>query len=97
LKLTIIDVKENIDDNGTQLNVTTEEGIEMIGEYKFTTEKEFKEWEIQGEPNLKVKVNGLGSPVVTSAQTINRIPHILQASPGYITIEKLPILKYQSN
>jgi 4-hydroxy-tetrahydrodipicolinate reductase len=96
LDLTIIDVKENIDDSGTQLSITTEEGIKMIGEYKFTTEKEFKEWEIQGEPNLKVKVNGLGSPVVTSVQTVNRIPHILQAPPGYVTIEKLPILKYQS-
>jgi len=101
LNLTIINVEENIGSNGTKLNVTTDQGIEMIGEYTFTTEeenssgiKEFKEWEIQGEPNLHVKINGLGSPVVTSAQTINRIPHIIQAPPGYVTIEKLPILKY---
>ena len=101
LKLTIANVEENIGPNGTKLNVTTDQGIEMVGEYTFTTKeehrrgkKEFKEWEIQGEPNLHVKVNGLGSPVVTSAQTVNRIHHIIQAPPGYVTIEKLPILKY---
>ena len=101
LNLTILNVEEIIGPNGTKINVTTDQGIEMVGEYTFTTEeeqssgiKEFKEWEIQGEPDLNVKINGLGSPVVTSAQTVNRIPHIIQAPPGYITIEKLPILKY---
>lgn len=94
LNLNIIDVKETIDNSGTELDITTKEGIRMFGQYKLSVEKEFKSWEIKGEPNLNVKVDGLGSPVVTSAQTINRIPHILQAPSGYVTIEKLPILKY---
>jgi len=101
LNLTVVNIEEKIGTNATTLNVKTEEGIEFIGEYKFTTgeensleEGEFKEWEIQGEPALHVKVKGLGSPVVTSAQTVNRIRHIIQAPPGYVTIEKLPILKY---
>ena len=101
LNLTIVNIEEKIEINTTTLNVKTEEGVNFIGEYKFTTgeenrleEGEFKEWEIHGEPTLHVKVNGLGSPVVTSAQTVNRIPHIIQAPAGYVTIEKLPILKY---
>lgn len=94
LNLNIIDVKETIDDSGTELDITTKEGIRMVGQYKLSVGKEFKSWEIRGEPNLNVKVDGLGSPVVTSAQTINRIPHIIQAPSGYVTIEKLPILKY---
>ena len=97
LNLNIIDVEETIDASGTKLDITTKEGIRMVGQYKLIVGEEFKAWEIRGEPNLSVKVDGLGSPVVTSAQTINRIPHILQAPPGYVTIEKLPILKYQSN
>jgi 4-hydroxy-tetrahydrodipicolinate reductase len=97
LNLNIIDVEETIDASGTKLDITTKEGIRMVGQYRLIVGKEFKAWEIRGEPNLSVKVAGLGSPVVTSAQTINRIPHILQASPGYVTIEKLPMLKYQSN
>ncbi len=95
LNLNIIDVEETIDASGTKLDITTKEGIRMVGKYKLIAGEEFKAWEIRGEPNLSVNVSGLGSPVVTSAQTINRIPHILQAPPGYVTIEKLPILKYQ--
>jgi hypothetical protein len=95
LNLNIIDVKETINARGTTLDITTKEGIRMLGQYRLVIGEEFKAWEIRGEPNLSVKVDGLGSPVVTSAQTINRIPHILQAPPGYVTIEKLPILKYQ--
>lgn len=95
LNLNIVDIDESINASQTILDIKTKEGIRMLGEYKLIVGEEFKAWEIKGQPNLSVKVDGLGSPVVTAAQTINRLSHIIEAPAGYITIEKLPMAKYQ--
>ena len=82
------------------LEVVTNQGLAMNGENEIRVchpdEEEFKEWEIYGEPSYKVKATGMDSGLTTTTQCVNRIPHVIAAPPGYVTLEKLPKLTYRS-
>eukprot|EP00746_Dinoflagellata_sp_MGD_P042791 gnl/MRDRNA2_/MRDRNA2_20375_c0_seq1.p1 gnl/MRDRNA2_/MRDRNA2_20375_c0~~gnl/MRDRNA2_/MRDRNA2_20375_c0_seq1.p1 ORF type:complete len:379 (+),score=66.40 gnl/MRDRNA2_/MRDRNA2_20375_c0_seq1:76-1212(+) len=91
--------------NQTILEVETAEGVTMRGEYSFwicnagskTGEAPYKEWEIQGEPAAqKVRATNLDGLTSTVAQAVNRIPDVIAAPAGYVTLEKLPKLKFRS-
>ena len=82
-----------------RLEVFTKENVRMTGENSLwvcdTEEEEYKDWEIMGEPSFKIRVTGLATGFTTASQCVNRIPHIIKAPPGYITIDKLPKLTYR--
>ncbi len=82
------------------LHVSTEEGIELHGENEIRVgtpeEQEYKEWEIIGEPAFKVRATELNTALMTTTQYINRIPHVIAAPSGYVTLEQLPKLTYRS-
>ena len=50
---------------------------------------------IEGVPGLKVRVSQLDTGFTTTTQCVNRIPHVIEAPPGYVTLEKLPKLVYR--
>jgi len=82
------------------LDITTKEGIELRGENEIRVgepgEEEFKAWEIIGEPTFKVRATELDTAMMTTTQYINRIPHVIAAPPGYVTVEQLPKLTYRA-
>jgi 4-hydroxy-tetrahydrodipicolinate reductase len=82
------------------LEVSTAQGIELRGENEIRVavpgEEDFKEWEIVGEPPLKVRASNLDNAMTTATQCINRIPHVVAAPPGYVTLEQLPKLTFRS-
>ena len=83
------------------LNVATTDGFPMNGENVIRVctpeEEEFKEWEIYGEPSFKVRATNIDTGLTTTTQCVNRIPHVIEAPPGYVTLEKLPKLTFRSN
>lgn len=73
----------------------TEEGIDlttsMIIKVLQKGEKPGTTWDAKGEPNLHIELNDICGEITTASITINRIPDIINAKPGIITLADLLI------
>jgi 4-hydroxy-tetrahydrodipicolinate reductase len=82
-----------------RLNMRTKEGLQLVGENTLRLcgegEEEFKEWLIEGEPDLEIRATRLDTAFTTASQSVNRIPDVINAEPGYVTLEKLPKLTFR--
>lgn len=83
------------------LNISTKEGLLLVGKNTLRLckegEEEFKEWRIEGEPDLEIRATKLDNAFTTASQSVNRIPDVINARPGYVTLEKLPKLTFRQN
>ena len=83
-----------------RLEVTTRQGLAMLGENTLRVcedgVEEYKEWEVEGEPNYKIRATELSTGLTTASSAVNRIPHVIQAPAGYVTLEQLPKLTYRA-
>lgn len=83
------------------LELDTREGIALKGEYLLRLcapdESQFKSWRLEGQPNLQLDFRDLNPGFTTVSQPVNRIPDIINSPPGYVTLEKLPKLKYRAH
>jgi 2,4-diaminopentanoate dehydrogenase len=79
--------------------VTTSEGVtlamRMTGKVYVEGESDMNCWAITGEPNLNVVSTDLPTDMTTCSTLVNRIPDVLNAPAGYITVDKLPRLVYR--
>lgn len=77
----------------TRSTVITREGILLVGMLQLRvfdeSDDEFTQWRIKGEPELCLKIPQVPGRIATSTSIINRIPDILAAKPGLITVERL--------
>ena len=80
--------------------VETAEGsrlsFEMIGRVYKEGEADINEWSVTGEPELRLENPRVPTSVTTVSQLVNRIPDVINAPPGFVTIEKLPKLRYRA-
>jgi len=80
-----------------RLELETEEGVRLAGEYALRMalpgERDFKAWIVRGEPDLELRFERLEIGFTTASQAVNRIPDVINAEPGYVTLERLPKLK----
>lgn len=82
---------------GQSFNIamTTAEGIalttSMIIKVLEEGEKPGTTWTIKGEPNLFVELGDIAGEITTASITINRIPDVINAQPGLITLADLLI------
>jgi hypothetical protein len=79
--------------------IATEQGVrirlEAGGRLYHAGQTDINEWFIQGEPDVYVKNDNVAIRMTTCTQMVNRIPDVLNAEPGYVTVERLPALKYR--
>ncbi len=79
--------------------ISTAEGLtfkfEMTGRIYRKGEADINDWTIKGEPDLRLSNPAVPTRITTVAQYVNRIPDVINAAPGFVTIEKLPKLKYR--
>lgn len=84
-----------------RLAVDTLEGIRMQGEYTLKAcepgESEYKSWSLRGEPDLDIRLERLDTGFTTVSQAVNRIADVVDAEPGYVTLERLPRLRYRAH
>lgn len=80
--------------------VDTAEGItityEMSGRVYTGGEHDVNEWSIKGEPDFALSNGVVPTNVSTCTHLVNRIPDVINAEPGFVTIEKLPRLRYRA-
>lgn len=76
--------------------IETAEGVRVsaVNELRLFSEGETEilSWEIDGEPPARAELTGLDSSIGTAAAIVARIPDVLAAPPGIVTIDKLPPL-----
>jgi len=80
--------------------VRTHEGIElrfeMTGRLYHEGEADVNDWTVHGEPELHLSNPAVPTGMTTCTQLVNRIPDVINAPPGFITVEKLPRLRYRT-
>ena len=74
------------------VTTTTKEGIiiesECIGKVYSKEDYDKNEWSIYGEPNTSIVVARPSTVELTCASIVNRIPDVINSTPGYVTTEK---------
>ena len=70
--------------------------FEMTGRLYLEGEADINDWTVTGEPELRLLNPAVPTGVTTCTQLVNRIPDVINAPPGFITIEKLPPLRYRT-
>jgi hypothetical protein len=80
--------------------VSTEQGItltfEMTGRLYVEGEADVNDWTFTGEPELHLSNPAVPTGMTTVTQLVNRIPDVINAPPGFVTMEKLPRPRYRT-
>ena len=58
---------------------------------------DINKWEIHGYPATNIEIINPPTNISTSSTTVNRIPDVINAEPGFITCDKLPKLRYRTH
>lgn len=78
----------------------TEEGIALRGAftsvYKAGGVEGTNTWRIEGSPNMCVVMEDAHGECCTAQDAINRIPDVINARPGLLTVSDLPRPSYRS-
>ena len=81
------------------VTTTTKEGItiesECIGKVYSKEDYDKNEWTIYGEPDTTIVVARPATVELTCGSIVNRIPDVINSTPGYVTTEKLGELQYR--
>ena len=79
----------------------TEEGITLetqcLGYVYGPEDFDRNEWTFYGEPDTTITVDRPATVELTCSTLVNRIPMLIDAQPGYVTTEKMPVNHYLTN
>jgi len=80
--------------------IKTSEGpsfvFEMTGCVYRSNQTDMNHWKIMGEPDVELSNGAVPTAMTTCTQLVNRIPDVINAQSGFITVEKLPRLRYRA-
>jgi len=81
------------------VRVRTVEGVDLEfqteGFVHAPGETPANEWWIEGEPDLHALNDRLPDRMITCATVVNRVPDVLAAPPGLVTVDRLPLPRYR--
>jgi len=82
------------------VTLETEEGpvlsFEMAGRIYEEGEADMNEWIVRGDPpELHLRNDRVPTRVITCTSVVNRIPDVINAPPGFVTLDQLPRLRYR--
>ena len=87
--------KGNMLGQSFDIEMTTEEGVlcttSMIIKVLEEGEKPGTSWTIKGEPNLHLDLGDICGEITTSAISVNRIPDVIAARPGIVTLKDVQV------
>lgn len=78
----------------------TEEGIELSGTiylvYGEKGDSSLNAWTIKGDPDMRVEQPEMHGECVTQYDVVNRLPDVLNAKPGLLTVKDLPKASFRA-
>lgn len=78
----------------------TQEGPRLVfemGGYVYKPgETDINEWTLSGEPNLFMSNGQVDTRTSTCTNFVNRIPDVILAPPGFVTVDRLPAPRYRA-
>lgn len=94
------DIKAGLVRGWNQISeIETAEGTvfrsEFISKICDPDEPEYHGFEIQGQPNLTVMIPGLEPPYIICSSMVNRVPDVINAKPGFISLDEMPTPQYR--
>jgi 4-hydroxy-tetrahydrodipicolinate reductase len=69
--------------------------FEMAGRVYREGESDTNEWRIHGEPELHLSNERVPTRLTTCTSVVNRIPDVIAAPPGLVTLDRLPQPRYR--
>jgi 2,4-diaminopentanoate dehydrogenase len=87
-KVTVVDFATA---EGVDLHIELQERLYREGE------TDLNRWVIEGEPSAVLENPSPATDVLTCATMVNRIPDVIAAAPGYVTVDQLPKLRYRAH
>ena len=80
--------------------ITTREGptfsFEQTGCVYGPGQYDVNEWVVRGEPlELRLRNDRVPTRLATCTQVVNRIPDVIRAAPGFVTVAELPRIRYR--
>ena len=75
---------------GTRLHLELRERLYLDGE------TDLNRWVLHGTPDVVLENPAPATDVLTCATIVNRVPDVLNAPAGYVTVDRLPRLRYAS-
>lgn len=79
--------------------LTTHQGVElrfeMTGFVYRSGQTDCNVWNVCGEPDLLLQTTATPTDLTTCTQFVNRIPDVINATPGFIAVFQLPPLRYR--
>jgi hypothetical protein len=85
-KVTEVDVETA---QGTSVHLELRERLYLEGE------TDLNRWTLRGVPDVALENPAPATDVLTCATMVNRIPDVIRAPAGYLTVDKLPRLRYR--
>jgi secondary-alkyl amine dehydrogenase [NAD(P)+] len=70
--------------------------FEMAGHIYAPGQVDINEWHVTGDPELFLSNGNVPTQMTTCTQFVNRIPDVINAAPGFITIDALPQARFRS-
>lgn len=70
--------------------------FEMTGSLYAEGQSDINDWSLTGEPNLRLTNPAVPTQITTCTQYVNRIPDVINARPGFVTVDELPKLRYRA-
>lgn len=85
----------------TMVETKTKEGITIltstIGKIFNKNNKSQTIWKLEGNPNVKIRLDSISGLDLTASIVVNRIPDVINSKPGFLTTNKLEELIYRKN
>ena len=69
--------------------------FEMAGRVYAAGEVDTNEWVVLGEPELRLFNDAVPTRFITCTSMVNRIPDVIAAPPGLVTLDRLPRPRYR--
>jgi 2,4-diaminopentanoate dehydrogenase len=70
--------------------------FEMAGYVYDEDETDSNEWLVRGDPEeLHLRNERVPTRLISCTQVVNRIPDVIDAEPGFVTVDRLPKLRYR--